>query len=215
MSRNRDLANMAISAGLEPGKVYQKASSTHIECRAPNGATATFFVMTHQGKGKDDLDCLTRMKRFARTNPAPALPAAEAKPTLKKRTIVVKRTPTALEVPAEDAQESAQESAATRELTHKEFHKLCLWLPGTDALASVASLEALAVAATKFIGQPVSEKVMREVMEAADTPEPEHWHPLPDAQTIVLQELLALFETTGHQPSRNFQRLLDTVKAAP
>lgn len=205
MSRSRDVKNMVLAAGLEPVRMYQKHSSIHVETRAPNGQTHEFFVLTKQGAGRDDADFLARMKRFARSNPAP-LPCPDEttkeKEVSEPKTITVrKRTPI-----------ETFHAPAAADLTTKEVIRLSSWLMGA-ALADVPSLEALAADATKHIGQPVSADVMRDVMDANDIAEPEHWHPLPDAQTIVLKELMTMFDQLGYKPSRTFERLMETLAA--
>jgi hypothetical protein len=209
MSRLTDVKNMVRSAGLEPLRAYQKHSSIHVDTAAPNGVEHTFFVLTKPGT-RDDVDFLSRMKRFARANPAPmscpdTQPEKEKEVAESKTLTVRKRTPTfeSLELP----------QTAAAELTTKEVIRLSAWLTDTAIMAEHPNLGALARSATILIGHPVSEAIMRDIMDATDTPEPEHWHPLPDANTIVLKELSTMFEQLGYKPSRLFERLLETVGA--
>ncbi|MGX0136367.1 hypothetical protein [Cupriavidus metallidurans] len=199
MSRVRDLTNMARGAGLEVLRTYQKHSSTYADVRAPNGVETSFFVLSNQGKGKDDLDCQTRMRRFARQNPAPA-PVEKPESPAPRRTLTVKKEPT------------TTASSAEQDLTPKEFYRLCEWIKGTN-MGPILSLEALALFATKHIGQPVSEGAVTEAMEATGTPRPEGWDKLPEPNVIMANELAALFKSLGHVPSRNFERMLATLQA--
>jgi len=211
MSRLTDVKNMVRSAGLEPLRAYQKHSSIHVDTSAPNGVEHTFFVLTKPGT-RDDVDFLSRMKRFARANPAPM--SCPDTPTPKEEEVSEPKTLTLKKRAAYDRTAPLEvTTTAAMELTTKEVIRLSAWLTDTAIMAEHPNLGALARSATILIGHPVSEAIMRDIMEATDTAEPEHWHPLPDANTIVLKELSTMFEQLGYKPSRLFERLLETVAA--
>lgn len=202
MSRTRDFVNMIRSAGLDVIRTYQKHSSIYADVRAPNGVETSFFVLARQGAGRDDLDCLARMRRFARQNPAPtpeAVPIPEPVVTVKPKRRIVKPTTT-----------EAAAATAAAELTPIEFYRLCEWIKGLD-MAGIPSLDALTIDAMKKIGQAVSEASVREAMQATETDEPEHWNPLPEPHVVVARELAAFMKKLGEEPSPQFARLMQTI----
>lgn len=211
-NRTRDLVNMVKDAGLEVVEHYRKHSSVCVDARAPNGVERSFHLLEKSSSTRADLDVQTRIRRFARENPAPGAdtlvetietplpapepraPAAQLKP--QKRILKVMKEKI-----------TNVTTAAEQELTMAEFYRLCEWTKKTVG-PNVPSLAALALLATSFIGHTVSEKAVHEAMMATETPEPECWNPPKEPHIIVALELEKFMRSLGAEPSEALLNLL-------
>lgn len=213
-NRTRDLVNMVKDAGLEVVEHYRKHSSVCVDARAPNGVERSFHLLEKSSSMRADLDVQGRIRRFARENsapgadtivettlpppaPEPRAPAVQPKPQQKRILRIMK----------EKSTQTNATTAAEQELTMAEFYRLCEWTKKTVG-PNVPSLEALALLATSFIGHTVSEKAVREAMNATETPEPECWSPPKEPHVIVALELEKFMRSLGAEPSEALLNLL-------
>lgn len=190
-SRTRDLVNMVKDAELEVVQHYSKAGRVCVDVRAPNGVERTFAISLRPGDVRGDLNEQSKIRRFAREN-TPIPPAVELPPPVVK--------------PKDDMKKPTETAAAT-ELTPREFYRLCELLKKVD-LSTVASIEVAARHMGAELDMKISEEVLREAMEATDTPEPDAWNPLPEPHVVLARELEALLKQLGTDPSPQFKRLL-------
>lgn len=192
-SRLRTLINIAKDAGLDVLNHYQKTNRVWVDVRAPNGATSSFAMRAQAGRDVHaDLNDAASVKRFARNNGAQHVEEASTSEPKKEEPVTAKQ--------------SAEASRAAEQLTMREFYQLCEWLKATP-MDGIPNIAALALSATDKIGQVVSEATIREVMDATGTAEPEHWHPLPPADIVVVREMSLLLKALGTKPSSDFTRL--------
>lgn len=202
-SRLRDLVRMVKETELEVVQHYSKSNRVCVDVRAANGVERSFSLSLRPGDVRGDLNEQGKIRRFARENtptpPAVEIPAPVV--TVKPKRSIVK--------PADQKADTTATPAA-QQLTPIEFYRLCEWLKKQTA-ADFPSVDALALAGARYMGESVSEGTMREAMLATGTAEPESWTALPDPHVVLARELEALTKALGHEPSPIFRRLLASL----
>lgn len=204
-SRARDIVNLIRGAGLEVLRHYGKSGRQYADAVAPNGVEHTFSISAGAKEDRSgDFIVQGKMRRFARNNPAsPASSLAELVQQIEEEYTTEANMTKAVKT-------EKPVSAAAQDLTPVEFYRLCEWTK-LQPLDQHPGAEAMAVAATIYIGHPVSEGTLREAMTATTIEEPEHWNPPGDPQLVVAWELGLLMKQLGVEPSKAFARLLASI----
>lgn len=220
--RTKDLVRMAHQADLEVIGHYRKGVRFYADTRAPNGVEMTFSLSS--GRPEDtrgDLNELSRMKRFARSNPAPqrvpvtppvveppkeesAPPIAHSTPT-KTKTLTMSKAKIVTQTPA-----SPPGLTQAHDLTPTEFYRLCEWIK-VQPLANIPSFDGMAMLASKHAGRGLADSTVREAMAATAIEEPEHWNLPKEPHIIVALELEKFMKSLGAEPSEAFLSLLKPV----
>lgn len=218
--RRKALKVMAETAGLTALQFDSKNSRTYLRCEAPSGAKQDFWLSeaTRVDPCAEQNE-LSRMKRFARENPAASTPIAPApasqpqprnSPAMKQPTIAT----TAISAALQDAvanTTSTTPAAAVRqveviELGPREFFQLAEWMR-KQQLAKVANFDVLQLEAGKHLGQPVDAVSLRSAMELTGIKEPAHWGEPTDPQAIIVRELARVMTELGVVPTLAFNKL--------
>jgi hypothetical protein len=227
---------------LEIVERVEKNGRILVELRAGNGAVRQFSVSnTSRNDVRGDLNEKARMKRFARDNAPrtepPASAEAVASPVTTKpepaqivvpktrATLTMKNAPktahaTTEHAPSRTLDMSAKSAPATestpasRELTPKEFYKLCSYITDYEGPDAHDDIDVFAMVCTRWLGQSVSVEAVREALDATGVAEPKHWTKQDDPHIVVARELATIMRELGREPSPQFARFLKSIDTA-
>lgn len=209
--RQKDITTMAEHAELAMVSCEKKNGRQYATLLAENGNKRTFSIsIGSRTDPRGDLNELGAMKRFARENrltPAPQshpLTAPESTPTPKPMTTTAPKKIMTL---------PTTKKVAVQALSHVDFYRVCEWVKAQN-LATVPSLEALAMFAGQWLQSAVPEDEMKLVMTTIGVSEPTHWAEPTDPQAILARELLTVMKKLGEDPSAAFKRLADKLLPA-
>jgi hypothetical protein len=106
--------------------------------------------------------------------------------------------------------------APSIELSPLDFYRLCEWLKAkASEIAALPSSEALALAITRHIGQPVETGTIQQAMQVTGVAEPDHWNDPTDPTLILARELATLMKSLGAAQSAAFAKLVGQVRKVP
>jgi len=203
--RQKDITLMAEHAGLTAVKAERRNARIYLVCAGENGAEREFSIsLGTRSDPRGDLNQLSLMKRFARENAVSrdesATPTTTTRPTMTKKSIST--TP-----------------APSIELSPLDFYRLCEWLKTkATEIAALPSSEALTLAITRHIGQPVETGTIQQAMQVTGVAEPDHWNDPTDPTdpTLILaRELATLMKSLGAAQSAAFAKLVGQVQKVP
>ena len=201
--RQKDITLMAEHAGLTAVKAERRNTRIYLVCAGENGAEREFSIsLGNRSDPRGDLNQLSLMKRFARENAmsraTEAAPTTTNDPTMttKKST----RTP----------------PASSIELSPLDFYRLCEWLKTkASEISCLPSFDAMALAITQHIGQPVENATIQQAMQVTGVAEPEHWNDPTDPTLVLARELATLMKSLGAAQSTAFAKLVSQVQKVP
>lgn len=202
--RQKDILTMAELAELAVVRAEKRDGRQWVTCRADNGVERKFSVsLGSRGDPRGDQNELSTMRRFAREN---ALRPTHPIQPKQRETLTM----------AKDTTKPAIKIIAPQ-LAPVDFYKVCEWTKAEHAkhlLSRFPNLEAMALAASKHIGSPVTEADITAALGATDLKEPEHWAEPTDPHAILVRELGTMMKELGMTASPAFARLRDKLLPA-
>ncbi|AVQ84257.1 hypothetical protein C4F17_26730 [Variovorax sp. PMC12] len=194
---------MAEHAGLTAVRAERRNARIYLVCSGENGAEREFSIsLGNRSDPRGDLNQLSLMKRFARENTV-ARDTAAAPTTTNQPTMTTKkntRTPTAPSI----------------ELSPLDFYRLCEWLKTkASEISALPSFDAMALAITQHIGQPVENGTIQQAMQVTGVAEPVHWSDPTDPTLVLARELATLMKSLGAAQSAAFAKLVGQLHKVP
>ena len=207
--RQKDITTMAEHAELAVVSCEKKNARQFATLLAENGNKRTFSIsICSRSDPRGDLNELGAMKRFARENRLPAAP--QAQPMAVQKSMPEPKPMTTTAPKKTMTLPTTTKKTAVQSLSHVDFYRVCEWVKAQQ-LATVPSLEALAMLAGQWLQAAVPEEEMKLVMTTIGVSEPAHWAEPTDPQAILARELMTVMKKLGEDPSAAFKRLADKL----